>query len=468
MALKTLAKVALAGVLSAVLAPPGANALPADTALGATGELYQVRAGTYGDLFPGRRQTDRLNRILALEVYRSGVLVMRQPVPSTEGPETEVTPAVFYEDASQAVYVLWGSRTSTGASYVKLTSFDGTRWADAIEVSGNPTSVKSPPRLAITRDTVQTLVADGSSVQHQRTFLHLVWAEGDGRTTMAYYAPIILVDGEYLGWNPVYRLADLDPSEPLAALADPAVSLLQSPTVEAGRDGRTVVIGFVNAASRRQTAMQVNVLPGELQQIADTTRAVIIDTGYRLGLTLPAGRPQLAEKARAAVIAAGGPFESEVVTALLDRVQSEILTSDASDLTSLADKTRAVIIDTGVHFSHRGLRPANEKLAASGRIDQVNPDPRHSNEAASPGTLGHLLELTPVATRSAPQVGSGPVEMFVSPNGQSAIVSWSLGDRLLYRESQADGWSEVRELRLSDTTSIDRAYEILDQRVRSH
>src|SRR6185436_1263097 len=177
------------------------------------------------------------------------------------------------------------------------------------------------------------------------------------------------------------------------------------------------VVGFVNANSRRHTAIQVNVLPGELQQIADSTRAVIIDTGNRLGLTLPAGRPQLAEKAREAIVAAGGPFEEEVVAALAGRAADEILGSDEHDLTSLADKTRAVIIDTGVRFSHRGLRPINEKLAANRRIDQVNTDPRHSNEPASPGALGHLIELAPVASRTAPQVGAGAVEMFVSPNG---------------------------------------------------
>ncbi|HVR95350.1 MAG TPA: hypothetical protein VMW27_01965, partial [Thermoanaerobaculia bacterium] len=330
---KPIARLAWSAAVLALLAPAAVSAVQPDAALGSSGELYVVKAGTYGVLFPGRRQTDAANRILSLEIGRPGQLPSRQPVPSTEGTDVEVSPSVTYEEASHRLYVLWESRSSATYSVLKLISFDGTRWSDAIEVSGNPASAKGAPRLAITHDTIQMAAAGGARVDRHRSTLHLVWAEGDGRTAKSYYTPIILVDGEYLGWNPVYSLGDLDSPDVAPLAADPASSLLQSPTVAAGRDGRTVVVSFVSATTRRQTSIQVNLLPGELQQIADGTRAVIIDAGNRLGLSLPAGRPQLADKARAALIESGVAFEEDVVRSLVERVQGEILGSDLTDLT---------------------------------------------------------------------------------------------------------------------------------------
>jgi len=140
----------------------------------------------------------------------------------------------------------------------------------------------------------------------------------------------------------------------------------------------------------------------------------------------------------------------------------------STDLTSVADGLRSTIIDAGARLSHRGLRPIAEKLAATRRITQINADPRHSDEPALPGEVGHLVELQAVASLPAPQAGSGEIEVFVAQSGRSVIVSWSQADRVLYRESQGDdGWSDVRELRITDTAGLDRAYEILDQRVRT-
>jgi hypothetical protein len=67
-----------------------------------------------------------------------------------------------------------------------------------------------------------------------------------------------------------------------------------------------------------------------------------------------------------------------------------------------------------------------------------------------------------------PQVGSNGIRLFVSENGEDMLISWTEKDRVLYRMSKNDGWTEQREIRLSESVSLERAYEILTQRVRNH
>lgn len=467
-------RAALSGILLAFLAAPASFATPPDTALGADGELYLLRTGTYGDLFPGRRQTDKNNRVLALEIQRPGELPARLLVPQTDGPESEEAASLIYEDQSRSLYLLWESRSGPSASYLNLASYDGSRWSPAIEVSGNPASVKTLPRLAITHDTVQVAPpGGGEKVEKHRTVAHLAWTEAAGSGAVeTFYTPIILVDGAYLGWNPVYRLNDFDVDPPAGAVAagDGSAAVAAAPSIAGGSDGRAVVISFASPVTHRLCVLRVDFLPGELQQLADKLRSAIIDLGRSVDLTQPAGRTQLADKARAALTDNGGAFEPEVISTIGDRIHGQITAGDSTDLAAIGEGLRSTIIDLGARLSHRGLRPLDKLAAttepAAPRIDQINDDPHRTNQSAAPGALGHLIELAVASTRPAPQVGAGDVEVFVSASGRNVIVSWALADRVLYRESTPAGWSDVREVQLSDSVDLARAYETVARRVR--
>jgi hypothetical protein len=462
-------KGALASVVLALSTVPAGAAALTDSALGGSGELYVVRAGTYGSLFPGRRQTDPQNRVLALETRRPNQLPERQLIPASANPDVEDSASVLYEEDSGTVYSLWRSRAGATSSYLKLASFDGTRWSEPVEVSANPASTKTSPALLIVRDTAVQTLAGGAKVERHRTIANLVWSEDSGHAGVeTYYSPIIFVDGANLGWNPIYRLGAFDVASGLAApVVDPGSEMARSPSIREGRDSRTVVVSFIQPATGHLAVVQVNFLPLELQQLADKLRSTIIDTGLPCDLRQPAGRAQLAEKARAILRSNGDAFEPEFIEGLVDRVGTEVIEGTSTDLISISDLLRSTIIDTGARFSQRGLRPLAAKFASTRRLEQINSDPHHTNQAAEPGQLGHLIELGTVAALQAPQVGAGAIEVFLAESGQNVIVSWSQGDRVSYRESQGEVWSDVRELRLGDTTTIERAYEILDQRVRT-
>ncbi|HEV2843624.1 MAG TPA: hypothetical protein VG477_02160, partial [Thermoanaerobaculia bacterium] len=229
-----------------------------------------------------------------------------------------------------------------------------------------------------------------------------------------------------------------------------------------GRDERSVVVGFVSTSSRRLVTLEIDVLPEELGQIADVTRATIIDTGVTL--TKPENRGVLASQAAKSIFDHGSAFHTEFLEALADRVRVMILDEDGSlDLVSLGETTRATIIDTGARLSGRGLRslrPSAEKIV------EARPE-ADANSNAIISTSHHLIRFREVASRFAPPVDTGAFTLIVSNSGEDMLVVWPLSDRVLYYSSQGeDDWSERRELKLSNGMTLEKAFEVLARRVR--
>lgn len=436
--------------------------IPHEAALGNDGELYLVKAGAYSILFPGGKETDESSIVLALEITRPGEPPLRVLVPDTKDKDIESSPAVIFEADSETVFLVWESRLSS-RSVLRLTSFDGTHWARSIEVTGNSYSPKTSPQLATTRDSYQDTDAEGKPALKHRTVLHLTWSEETAADFYeAFYTPIILEEGTFIGWNPIFGLNDFDksddhPNSPVAS------ELVRSPMVQAGHDGRSIMISFTSAVTGRLVSLEVDVLPIQLRQLADKARAYIIDLGAHQKPELPS----VAAKARDFILSSAGDFQPEVARSMADLLQAYILSQGFSqvvdDLKPLADKARAYIIDLGAKFSGRVLNPGPGEAKSVAQIFQIAP--RLEGMPENPPT--HLLQARPISSRPAPAIGSGTVRVFVSETGASSLVSWAGKDRVYYRDSQGSGWSGVRELKLNDSIDLNKAYEVLNQRVQN-
>lgn len=431
--------------------------------LGSSGELYVVRNGAYGDLFPSGRATEKTNPVLALEVTWPDKAPVRTLIPATANLDIESSPSLVYEDDSERLFVLWESRTTN--SILKLASYDGSRWTDAFSVTGNPFSQKSSPQLAVTRDEfrIKSTVSSDVVVRH-RTVLHIIWVEEQrsNETIETFYTPVILENGSYVGKSQVYRLSEYDTSRAVPGSIQPSPDLMRSPAILSGRDDRSVVVGFVSTSSRQLVTLEVDVLPEELGQIAEVTRATIIDTGVTL--TKPGSRGTLANQAAKSIFDHGDAFHTEFLQALADRVRGLILDEGGSDdLVSLGETTRATIIDTGARLSGRGLRsprPSAEKIV------EARPEADASSNAII-STSYHMIRFREVSSRFAPPVDAGSFTLVLSKSGEDMLVVWPIADRVLYYSSQGeDDWSDRRELKLTNGMTLEKAYEVLSRRVR--
>jgi hypothetical protein len=449
-------------------APSPGLATSHDSALGSSGEVYQVRSGNYGDLFPGGQVTAPSTPVLAVDVTRTGAPLQRVLIPDTVDFATESSASLLYENDSQTVFVLWESFEGIHP-ILKLAGFDGTNWSTPITVVGNPFAPKTSPQFAITRETFQDVADDGTGtvVAKHRTTLHLLWQE-EGAAVGAldtFYTPIVFVDGTFTGNNPVYNLSDFLPAGTPTTIQP---TLLGAPTIQSGRDQRTVVVAFASPSKGQMATVEIDVLPEELSRLASEARDNIVQIGATL---YPADLPDLASKARSHIIEIGIAFHPELASTLADQVSTTILAGGATGLPDLAEKARSHIIEIGAKLSARGLRNASEDLLS--QIIQVD-DPAAVAGApalAAPtvptSAAPYLIQVRVASYRPIPRVGPGNVVVFVSDAGEDALISWAQADKLLYRLSSDSTWSDPRELDFSPTVDIDKAYDILAQRIRN-
>lgn len=444
-------------------------AFPAErqAVLGADGAVYMAKTGTYGELFPGRQGTAS-DPVIALEVTRPGSPAQRILVPSTANSDVEKSPSLIYEDHSETLYLVWQSISSVHP-ILQLSGFDGQGWSEPIEVTGNPFAPKTSPQMAITRDTFGDLNGDGELVTKQRTFLHLIWEEEveTGGVLETFYTPILFIDGVYLGWNPVYRLASFDPSE-AAVSAGPALSsaLVRSPSIQGGRDGRTVVVAFVSSTKERLISLEIDALPQEFSQLADKARSHIIDLGRRPNP--PRGLKAIADDARSHIIDLGRAFHTEIAESLGNQVHEKILRSGTQDLRFLGDSARSHIIDLGAKLSGRGLRNPM-KAAVVERTEEIAPSAPGSPEPETPRS-SNFIQFRLASSRPAPAVGAmdaDALRMFISESGENILIAWPDQNRVLYRDTRGEAWNQVREIKLSDSLDLAKAYEILERLVRN-
>ena len=249
-----------------------------DVTLGANGELFRVRSGSYADLFPGSNPAVAANLVLTLDITQlqaGGTTTQRLLVPGTGGNDVESSPSLFFEQASNSIFLVWESRINPLHSVLYLTSLSNGEFGDLVQISGDRYSFKSSPQIAVSRDTFELFDADGNSQRHIRTIVETVWWETTGSEDRAVYAPVILIDGTYLGWNPVFLLDELADSEGPRVVELPTGPHLHAPSIHLGDSGAAVAT-FVNSETGRLNTVEIDVLPVDLSDIAARVRAKIL------------------------------------------------------------------------------------------------------------------------------------------------------------------------------------------------
>lgn len=454
----------------ALLSLPAA-ATSGEAALGSDGEVYIIRTGTYGELFPGKEAYNGKTAVLALDVVRPDAPVERFLVPGTETDSVESRPSLIFEEVTSTVFVVWESRINYHPT-LTLASLKGTEWSDPIVIVGNPFEDKTAPDIAITHDSHQEPEQPGTpATTHHRTIIHVIWSGENGVGQRdAFYTPVIFEDGAFLGLQAVSNLNEMiAPAVSSLSAAGPiSAELLESPRVQSGRDGNTVVAAFASATHKRLFSVEIDVLPLQLSRLADDARAYIIDLGARSKAPGQDIR-KLTDDARAYIIDLGvrRGFQSEVARSFGDLVRDHISknvasVSDKDGLKRAADGARAYIIDLGAKLSGRGLRNAMSTAAALSQTEEYRP----IGEGEETSDSVHMVQFRFAQSFPMPTVESGrPIEMFLSESGQGLIVSWIEGDRLRFLQSQQEGWSDVREIRISSSLNLSQAYQILLKKV---
>lgn len=426
-----------------------------EAVLGPNGELYTVRAGTFGELFPGQQNVAPANPVLAIDIERPDTDRVRLLVKGTEGPDFDSAPFLLYEDVSNTVFLVWEIRLG-GVFPVLMMSGYKDSWLDPYAIIDNPFSLKSAPQLTVTYD---SYVEDDEESPKQRTILHLFWGqESDEGAVDTYYRPVFLENGRFLGRSPAFRLADLG-SFGADGITVPAAALPTQLVKVQRNDERSILVAFGSAG--RLNTLEIGALPAQLGRVADGARSHIIDFGVRL---YPGHLSTLAAGVKAEIIKRGSPtFDSELLKSLAEQIESYVANaSPKTPLKVIADGARSHIIDFGARLSDRGMKTSQ---AASSSLIEI--DPSELDMADGEVAPSQILRMGRIASWPLPEGAPDDAQLFVSESGQRALICWADKNRVLYRESTAAGWTAPLEIRLSDSIDLQRAFDILEHRVRN-
>ena len=429
--------------------------------VGSAGEIYTAKAGLYGQLFPGGKETSAEYPVLALEVTKPDGAVQRLLVDGSAGPEVESLPFLLYEELSETLFLVWETRVSAIHPTLMLAGYDGS-WIEAFEIIGNPFSLKSTPQLAVIHDTRTEQGAEGPVTRH-RTILQLFWGEETEKGAVeSLYTPVFFENGRFVGRGPTYRLSDFEAEDAGSNLAA-AANLGSELRVQHGRDERTVVVAFVSMTTGKLNTLEIDALPMQLSLLADGARAHIIDLGAKL---YPSKLKSLADDARAHIIDLGRSFHPEVSNSLAAQAQAYINgSSPSTPLKVIADGARAHIIDLGAKLSGRG-RGLKTAYSTSTAPEILEVEPTSLMATVDEGPFpAQLLQVQMISARPIPEVGKGEISMFLSETGQDVLLAWVDDQRVLYVETQGAGWSEVREIRLTADLDSSHALKMLEQRI---
>jgi hypothetical protein len=442
-----------------LLALIAATPLAAESAaLTSDGSLLQVQAGAYGELFPGSTRYRSDSAVLVLDVTRVNGSTVRHLIPGTEGTQIESAPTILW-DGGQA-FVLWSSANAS-RSALQLISFDGSSWSQGIEVSGDAGPMKGLPRIKLTRDAYTS--DDGAT---SRTIVHVVWWEQEAGAIRSLYTPILLVDGSYLGWNPVVPLGVFDINADASAPASDD-ALFQAPDILTGSDQRSVIIALAQQRSNRVMALRIRVQPDALLELADETRDFLITFGGLAGenhtiLTI-------ADAARSHIIGMGRSPEVKhrLFRGIRDYIGSEVHGALAgagtsfdpdNDLDALGNLAWRTIISSGAAILGHGLRAEIPlcSLLHLGSTPEIEELSRHQ------------IEICLVSDRAAPETAPGAQHtLLTSSDGSEVIVAWVGVDGVVhYRYSESEDWSEPQTMARHEGVSLEQALHLLRQQIR--
>ncbi len=390
-------------------------------------------------------------------------------MPGTETLEEDDSASLVYENGSGTLFLLWQSKKGVVHSSLNLVSFKDDAWSPVVEIWGSSFGWKSSPQLIVTRDVFKTLDDDGALHTWTRTIAHVIWGEDRQTGPATLYSPIVLVDGAASQLNPVYNLSDLALVADGGFYGSAQAAFETAPVIQEGRNAQSVVIGFRDPESARLVSLELEILPGELSHLADRLGHQIVD----IGLTLfPSDPVSFAEKLGHQIIDIGHSLglHPGLTTYAAETVIDEVLSASPSeDINALAERLGHQIIDIGARMTDRGIDRAIDKSGYQlVEIDEDGADTPLSGTTPPPD----LIRVTTVDTQPVPDIGemAGHVTLQLSPSGDDMIVAWPGDDRLFYRESGQDGWSDTFELRLGShgIDSLDRAFELLRLRAEGH
>ena len=458
-------------VLTLLAALPAAAQVP-DSALGASGELYIARAGTYRGLFPEGVAYAAGTPVLVLETAAANGTISRTLVPGTADARIEGEPVLLYERRADSVILMWQSRGGSGGLRIDFASHGSDGWSAVRSVSDdNGVAVRfdAAPLAAVTDDAFELALDDGEPLGASRRVIHLLYPAAES----IWYTPLIFVEGAHVGWIESIDLGRSylrTPEGDDAAITTLPDTLRKVLSLEVSEDGNSVSAAFANAGSGRVGAVEIGLLPLEVELLGDYVRDRIFAEAEFYD---PGNVSSFSDIIRAELIIIG--LHMDLHPGIVEFTAAQVgdwLEASAADygyagFESLGNDAR----DLAIYLTRSVSAALVADPATGGEILEIDLGD-FLEDLEDDSILRRLVNVEVRSDRPAPAIGRGPVAIFPSRDGRDLLIGWSPdgSGSIRYVESRAhvDGgaWSSVRRLALGDGLTAEQAIALLEQKIR--
>lgn len=451
-----------------------AEALP-DSVLGNAGEVLTVKAGTYGELFPGGDELEAERPIVTLDILRPGESGERLIVPATLGWEVESSPALLFSKKRDVLNVLWTARLEKQVSLF-LARLEDHEWSPVAEIYSNADGVL--PTVATTRDVFYYETGDQRVIDVERETLHLVWSQqGNGQSSVAY-SPVLLINGALIDWKETFTFSHLDPdANEVVAGRLPAMMRVRASAAE-----ESIAITFGSSDSGRITTLELELVPMEIVFLSDLVGELILESEFD-----PQNVNSFADTMGAELIGVGsrgrGRGRSHLTFSMFDFVatgiHNRIVETGADYSADEVDLLAADLRRYTMELTQSLLSPAvtaepqarSRLLGSESKatpILEINVD-EPVDEGQAPAPMSHILELRSAVEWAIPDSQGARITVLASDDGLDLVAGWldADGKKVWYVESKPDlTWSEPKTLTLGEHLTLEKAAALLQARVR--
>lgn len=503
----------VAALLALTTLPAAADSV----AFGPAGELYRLRQGAAGELF-GAAAADPAAPALALDTTLADGTVSRIAIPGTDDARSEEKTGLLFDEASKTLILHWFSRGEDGAAF-HFASFDTELSpVGTLQNGADPVLFAADPQLAISRDAFATQVGGNQALIAHRTVLHLAWR--DGATARARYAPVIFVEGQWVGWTETLDLSGLVRAQHDPADFAPTTGALASHLALRFDEARhAAALTVADGMSGRLAELEIRFQPMSLEQVGERVR----NRYFRLSLLYkPSGSLDSGGQNVGFVIVGLGHrgLGADTLTAMVDGLQRGIIQMSGISCNPGAEPSNVYLGIGGIgKDAILGLPPSPSgevhHLALLGHDQQemqtvigsvgfviVGLGSVGCPVQGEPGTLvqvdqsGQVLHVSLTGRRlaidpangelfgssngqrealagaaavwmrneaTAPVSADGPAAVMVGPETGEFVAAWVDGEVVRYRKTERSLWHEPATIPLSEEMTFENAIGLLRQ-----
>jgi hypothetical protein len=227
--------------------------------------------------------------------------------------------------------------------------------------------------------------------------------------------------------------------------------------VVAAADQKSVLVALMDDGTDQLATLRVDVLPVELSAVADELSRFFDDDAND---PCSGDITALAERARAHLVVIGTRFSAYARSYMADAMREWLLSSRNPECSTggrarLAERARAHLVVIGRRALREVILNATEERSFLLTFD-----------AARAGHHNDLTISVQGSVVSPPALGAGAARIHIGGAGRSALVSWRAQGQLFYQEHDGVSWLPRHSLALTDTFTLEQAYELLDGKAR--